>query len=441
MLALVMTVGTGCTGRDIADALVFSIKKHQPQKVILLCSPKTADQTLPFIEEALHSIEVPFQPYTIGNEDNVEFLYNEYLKILRQIAPEEEIAADFTSGTKAMSAALFAAAVTYGVKQVSYITGPRDQTGRVKVSTDVLALHPAQIYARQNLERAAVLFNHGEFEAAAQIAKEYANNHDITPEISRFAQELSILANAYSSWERFCWQDAASKLGNLVNNASKNQTALDICQLKNSAEFCRNVQNDEWSLCRLYDLFSNAKRRFNQGRFDDALSRLYRVCEYLIQYRLFVQYKIKTSSVPRTFLEEKQIPNEFINRLTFSSHHSNNTQTAKIGLRDALELLCRLQDPWAEYLSPLYFENGNFEKQTGKLAKSLDKRNQSWLAHGTQTAQKKDVESLIDILENLLDKILPTEEKRNYEKAVKFIQIPIRPFHHARRDSNPRPAD
>ncbi|MEJ5260707.1 MAG: TIGR02710 family CRISPR-associated CARF protein [Anaerohalosphaeraceae bacterium] len=426
MLTLVMTVGTGRTGRDIAEALVFSIKRHQPQKVILFCSPKTADQTLPFIEEALNSIEVPFQPYTIGNEDNVEFLYNEYLKILRQIAPEEEIAADFTSGTKAMSAALFAAAVTFGVKQVSYITGPRDQTGRVEVSTDVLVLHPAQIYARQNLQRAMLLFNHGEFEAAAHLAEEYTRKVDISEDIQMLARDLVLLAKAYGSWERFCWQSATSELRAAAKDSSELKKMLDVEQIKLSAKFCESVHQNEWSSQRLYDLFANAKRRFKQGRYDDALSRLYRAFEYLLQFRLFTQYNVKTSSVTLEQLEAMNIPEDFIKRLSFSSRRDKEKPSAKLGLYHALELLCRLQDDWAHFLQPLYFKDGDFKKPQGPLAQSLEKRNRSWLAHGTQPAKKEEVQELLKTLETLLmEHILNQEEKQNFPQAVQFIQLPV----------------
>ncbi len=420
MRTLVMTVGTGRDRFDISEALAFSIEQNRPDQVIFLCSGKTAQETLPILKEFIAPKHIAFEHFVIPNEDNVQSLYGDYLKILRTLGQPEQIIVDFTSGTKAMSAAVFAAALVVQAAQVSYITGPRDETGRVIKSTSVESLYPAQIYARQHLQRAMDFFDLGEFAAARQLAAEYRDNQDIDDEIRLLAVDLYGLADAFDKWERFCWQAAASGLGKAAKAKSELRTHIDPKAIKSAGRFCQAVQDGQWSRERLYDLAANARRRYEQGRYDDALSRLYRAFEYMVQVRLKEQYGIETGKVREQELRKLKLPDTFIKNLRFSVHRKNELPTARIGLRDALEILCRILDDWGRKLQPLYFGKDGLEKQNGPLAKALDKRNRSWLAHGTLPAEKDVVKTLLDELFSLLDEFLAPEQVKQFFNATRF---------------------
>jgi hypothetical protein len=113
MSILIMTVGTGRNRQDIAGALLFSVERHLPEKVVFFCSEKTAGQTLHLMEESLRTKGIPFQAVTLPDEDNVQGVYVKYLEHMRQCGSPQDMVIDFTSGTKAMTAALFAAARGY----------------------------------------------------------------------------------------------------------------------------------------------------------------------------------------------------------------------------------------------------------------------------------------------------------------------------------------
>lgn len=420
MRTLVMTVGTGRERDDIAKALLFSVRQHRPDRTVFLCSEKTAQETLPLLEDSLRADGFGYAAHTLPDENDVQALYGHYLEILRALGRPEEIVVDFTSGTKAMSAALFAAAVAVQAGQVSYITGPRDETGRVTESTGVEAFFPAQVYARQQLQRAMDLFDHYEFAAARQLTAEYRRNQDIDDALRLLADELYGLSDAYDKWDRFCWQQAASGLGKAAKSKSELGAHIDTKAIKSASRFCQAVQDGQWSLERLYDLAANAKRRYEQGRFDDALSRLYRAYEYMAQVRLKEQYGIETSKVREQELRKLKLPDIFIEKLRFSARKKSEFPTAKIGLRDALEMLCHLNDDWGRQLQPLFFGEEGFERQNGPLAKALDKRNQSWLAHGTTPAENDNVKKLLDELFGLLDKFLTLDQAEQFFTATQF---------------------
>jgi CRISPR-associated protein (TIGR02710 family) len=418
-----MTVGTGRNRNDIAKALLFSIQQHQPDKTIFLCSSKTAAETLPLLDETLRQANGQYEAKTLPDENDVQALYGHYLGILRTLGQPAEIIADFTSGTKAMSAALFAAAVAVQAGKVSYIIGPRDATGRVTESTGVEAFYPARIYARRQLERAMDLFNHYEFAAARQLAKEYKRNKDIDDALRLLADDLYGLADAFDKWERFCWQPAASGLGKAAKAKSELKGMLDCKQIKEASCFCDTVQKNSWSLERLYDLAANAERRFKQGRFDDALSRLYRAFEYMVQVRLKKQYRIETGKVRKEDLRQLNLPEEFIQKQRFYARKKEQIPVAKVALRDAMEILCRIDEVWGAQLRPLYFGTGSYEHPNGSLNILLDKRNRSWLAHGTTPAKKTDVKDLLDELFRLLDKFLSSEQSEQFRRATQFPKL------------------
>jgi len=45
------------------------------------------------------------------------------------------------------------------------------------------------------------------------------------------------------------------------------------------------------------DILNNARRRMKEGKYDDAMARLYRTVELIAQYRLKMKYEIDTSDV------------------------------------------------------------------------------------------------------------------------------------------------
>ena len=125
---------------------------------------------MPFVEPALQKDGRLYEVCVFEHEDDVQLLYEGYLGKLRRC---RNLVVDFTSGTKAMSAAVFAAAIAVEAATVSYVIGPRDSTGRVTESTDVASLYPQRVLAERQLDRARDLFNRLDFHAAVQLADPY----------------------------------------------------------------------------------------------------------------------------------------------------------------------------------------------------------------------------------------------------------------------------
>jgi len=419
---LVMTVGTGRTRTDIAQALLFSIRAHQPDRVVFLCSEVSRDQTLPEIRKELTLPSEYVEVHTFAEENDVQILYQHYLSCLRRC---DELIVDYTSGTKAMSAALFAAGIALEAGEVSYITGPRDQTGRAVASTAIVAFPPELVLAERQLARARELFNGLDFHACWQLARPLQKNLPKDSGLRRQAKTLGMLGNAYDLWDHFKWSESAHKLGK-ASNPRENLVKVDLNRLEANAAFVREVDQNPYGDQRLVDLLNNASRRLQQGRFDDALARLYRAYEYLLQCRFHSQYGINTSDVALDKILKYPLSHSLANYL--KKRAESKRGKLELGLKDSLHVLAEMGDQLGLRLVELYWKSGTWqpgkkmiEQDAGPLQGWLNQRNASLMAHGTSPAHESTVTDMLAAYENLLREFIPNLD--TLQQAAQLIKL------------------
>ena len=135
---------------------------------------------------------------------------------------------------------------------------------------------------------------------------------------------------------------------------------------------------------RLADLANNAERRTREGKFDDAVGRLYRLTEMLAQYELRMQHKMDTGDVPlKRFSELPDLASKLEKRRA-------NDGKIKVGLQDAYEMLAALGS-----------ELGRQFREAGKLSKLLAARNQSILAHGHVPIERQQAIDMLVAVKDL----------------------------------------
>ena len=115
----------------------------------------------------------------------------------------------------------------------------------------------------------------------------------------------------------------------------------------------------------------NADRRAAQGRYDDAVGRLYRALELLVQVRLLKAYGLETGD-----LDLAKLPAHLR-----SDFHPHGDRKIQIALRRSYDLLSHLDD---DPIGQLY------QQQKGKIIGALEIRNDSLFAHGFQPITDKD---------------------------------------------------
>jgi CRISPR-associated protein (TIGR02710 family) len=208
-----------------------------------------------------------------------------------------EIVADFTGGTKSMSAALTLAALDAGLA-LQLVTGERADLVRVRDRTEqAIAVRTKRIGAAREFERLASGWARFAYQEAAEglarlwddLKAEGLSREELRP-VTR-AKELSA---AFAAWDAFDHKRAAGCLG---NGRYKDLAIAGRSDWRNLAAALVREQNAPWKAMHLRDLWRNAQRCAARGRYDDAVGRLYRLWEGMAQWLLWADFRLDTAVV------------------------------------------------------------------------------------------------------------------------------------------------
>ncbi|MEW6457061.1 MAG: TIGR02710 family CRISPR-associated CARF protein [Acidobacteriota bacterium] len=424
---LIMTLGTG---EGVEHGLAKSIKSLNPDCIIFLASSRSQsllERLKPFVPE----ISSRFQPlHFVRNEDDVEKCAEEAKKIILELVnqgiPIENIDADFTSGTKAMTAGLSIAASSLGVERLVYVTGERDPiTGRVITGTErVLIIYPTKLSIDNKRRQLKLFFNKRLFEAGLALCDEILKSSNL-PDIQKEFLFWESLFETYWYWDRFDHIKANEIIKTLSKeqiqeiqiDISKNKELLNRISMK-LKDFNEKVKSKGKDLTEeektellilkfspelLSDLIINAERRAEEGKYDDAVARLYRVVEMIAQIALAKKGK-DTSN-----LKPEEIPQEL--HPSFPEF-SFSKKAIAVGIERGFQLLKALGDERADqYLKNEYLKN------------LLHSRNNSILAHGIASVGKETYENLKEETLKLANSFIPELEKFHLLEKALFPEI------------------
>ena len=181
----------------------------------------------------------------------------------------------------------------------------------------------------------------------------------VTPEAQGTVLRLRDLSRAFAAWDRFDHLGAQEVLLRYSPALGKwLQPWLPGMRKLATAE------QDKREPLALLDLWHNALRRADQGRFDDAVSRCYRLVEWMGQWLLRKHHGILTSDV-----KLEQIPENLRPGLSPTANGQ-----FEFSLMQAWSLLTELRagTPAADF----------FQASRSELLNHLQWRNNSLLAHG-----------------------------------------------------------
>lgn len=399
--ALVQSVGTGQPGEDITRELLWSVRAISPTFILWVVSSGTR----PHAERMVGELDLRPDRWTIHELtaiDNVEEAYRQCLAAIRDlkargIAPEE-IEVDFTRGTKAMTAGLTLAAVACRCRLLTYVTGHRNASGQVIEGTERQErIEPRRIWADERLRLACDYCRALRFDAALALLDSvkavWLGDYE-----RRLAEGLRMVAKGYGAWDRFEFARATGELAKLaehdVPDLVEFQPERAVLGLLPTLKPDTGLSAD-----RLADLFNNAGRRLAEGRYDDALARLYRLAEMLAQWILQREFTLDTANVDLTL-----VPDTLHDVLAGSRQVTGPIQ---IGLDWDYRLLRAYDHPVGRA-----FAN---DSSIGAL---LKRRNHSLLAHGLLPIPKDEVESLMNKVGDLVRMAAPDFAERR--QALEF---------------------
>lgn len=422
-----MAKGLIATVGGTPQPLIATIVEHKPELVCFLCSQESVEK----IKEIKDGIANQLGEQCIQRDhkvlvedyNDVVHCYEKAQECFRKLKDwgitPEEIVVDYTGGTKSMSVALGLAAVRFGC-MFSYVGGSKrtkEGLGIVVDGTEQVytSINPWSFFAVEEKRRIAEAFNSYQFIAALEATRNLLARPNLDPTLKQFLQIFELLCEGYSAWDRFEHQKAteslkkaASQLESYVELGSRESYRSFLKDVKSNLEWLQRLQRQTHGFkhparSQVFDLIANAKRRIDEGKYDDAVARLYRALEMEGQVCLREDpLRIESASdVPEEKLPEG-LRDEFKRK-----YREEQTGKIKLPLYAVFRLLERAGHPRGK----------RFQEMEKELKKILSARNHSILAHGTTPIQKDTCEEFLRlILEFLGD---------SAEENVVFAKMPI----------------
>lgn len=293
--------------------------------------------------------------------DDLDHIYLDCITAIDTISrrfPDARIAADYTGGTKSMSAGLVMAVVESPGIDLQLVTGSRADLIKVQDGSQFSDKADCeQVRYRRLTEpyrRAWQRYAYSEAVAGLAGLKPPGGLRD---EYTRFRE----LSRAFAEWDNFNHAQALSILKTYAPSLPDH-----LKKYLSTANQLNDNNQDKCDAARLLDLFRNAERRAAQGRYDDAVARIYRLIEWSAQWLLKVQAGIETGDV-----RPEQIPDH----LTLTQNRKGQWQA---GLFNAWQLVKHhTKGPAAAFIT----------EQENTLRSHIEARNASILAHGFKPIQ------------------------------------------------------
>ncbi len=401
-----------CTVGGSPAPIIHSLSIHRPDRVLFICSASSAssvaEQILPALEKvpACRCLSLTDEQDLLSCVRDIRAGLDGTLEAWT-LAKDSALLADFTGGTKVMSASLVMAVMERNV-QFTYIGGTQRSKGGLGTVQDgaerVMHLaNPWQVLAFPLIRELALAFNSCQFAEAERLALDIAGR-GVHPDLF---QTLAGIAKAYALWDGFRPAEALPLL-------TADRKRLQELALPSLASFAMALADSERGLSSLVaemeafsaeaspcpaflrDLAANALRRERQGRFDDAVARLYSLLEKAAQLALRSDFGLDTGN-----LSLDDLPPAF----TAENHvMPGRTGAVQLPLFKSYELLACLGHPLGL----------RFQAEKEALDLLLRARNESLLAHGLRPVTQADCASLKKLVLGFLE--LPEESLAGFPR-------------------------
>ena len=384
MRGLLISVGTGIgdSPESIIHAIKLSIKEKNPERIAFLVSPqskKNAEE----VAKMLNLSENTFSFFEVSDPNDLDMAFSEAKKAINWLnsegIPTEEVISDFTSGTKPMSSAVVLVSFLNNVERLSYVQGKRVKGIVVAGTERIITFSPILTFFEKCISQAKEYLKKYQYEAALKILKFPQTYKEILDEKEgKRVESLISLIRAYNYWDKFNHLYATGEFKKIDFSLFKEFKPTDVKILHIIGNAIKNKKIEKEIIV---DLLANAERRFNEGKYDDCVARLYRALEMLVQWRLKEKFGLDTGDIDLSKVPDKE---------KWYNYKNPRDGKIKLPLYASYELLKSLKDPV-----------GNEIEHIEGL---LSIRNNSILAHGVVPVEEKQSKKFFEDTKNILQK-------------------------------------
>lgn len=358
--------------------------------------------------------DLPERSMEFDADECYEFFESLFRSRFQEGFSAENFIIDFTHGTKAMSAALYAIGMRYRVSDFHYIRRNNDKDGNLIDGETVKNFDASYARGLSVLDQCKTLFKAWQFSAATALL----SIEKPKKTLKQTFEHVKMLADFYSAWDRLDYKTAAENcpvfemplFGFATSSAVQNwikTLAKPIVEPdeKNFEVLPQSVLNEnaETALNMMLDLYANGLRRLEAGQYEDAGIRAYRIAEMMGQYYLF-----KAGYISNHMSSSDSTVHAFAENI-----HLRKNEKADIyppfGRKQVIEFLDYIKHPKVEYLRSID-------------TKIADIRNNSILIHG-YASRVKDIQDLKNIFNSLTEQLrqLSAEEWLSKKNTALFM--------------------
>jgi CRISPR-associated protein (TIGR02710 family) len=372
------------------EPICKAIEECQPEHVFFLCSQPIGNVSGSdsYIPEIRSKCDLRDEQFTIrrvpaDDLDAVTALADRWLREIMVRYDGAQIRVVYTGGTKAMSAGLVFAASFYApdVKLAS-VSGTRRDHVRITSghglkgdAFEFAALRQGERDAQAAWQRHAYADAVASIERARRKIDSQANFHNLS--------QLLEISTALAHWDAFAYGEAHERWKVLPQRfrddfRQHGRAIASLAKLDPGESTPASAEEPTtlWPL-RLYDLGLNAQRRAKEGRYDDAVSRSYRLCEGVAQWLLKTGLRIDADEFP----SERALPNWGI---------GVGSGPLKVPLLRAWEAVVHYRAEMSLSRDKEQAIADFWQSQAGVLKHLLEVRNHSFLAHGYTPIREDD---------------------------------------------------
>lgn len=404
MVVLFMTLGIVRPDRvSLAHNLAFCIKESRARNISLF-GPELSKEMIPLISQSYsEQTGKPMPQYIFKKLDHIDDIHYcfsdiraEYEKLVKEDS-DVDIIMNNNSATKSMTSAMTSLALLTH-RTIYFVDGDRNVEGSIVPGTERImqqTLYP--IYDEMLVERSVQHFNRSQFSYAILEL----NNVCIHEKKEKYRE----LFTAYDMWDRFEHNKAYDLLSKM-KFSGKNEKAFKE-NLGFLHQLLKSNNKTERYLCVLVDLINNAQRRYDDGRYDDAVARLYRAFELIAQVLLLskglddIEDKISFEQLA------PKIKNH--DRLNIYKEYLNGNKVL-VGCGKKYQIL-----------NDIGVENAErWHRDTMSL---LSKRNESILAHGLTPVDNVTAEQFLRRINEFIKKEFQETAKKNGTDIDKMFSI------------------
>ncbi len=294
---LLLTVGFS------PEPLILSITGLRPERVHFLCTRESEKHLDRIIEET--GLRASSYTRDVVERKNGEDVYQCVRRRWSEWGfPRGSVAVDITGGTKAMVGGCATAASFLGL-DLLYIDSEYGWKHRKSLpgsERPVILKNPFEVFGDLEERDALTFFRTHNYQAAQKI---YASLAEKAPNPRPFEAKMK-LAMALHHWDSFEYKKAYKQIKNVEDDRKKFSLSLPelrlgalevLSKLDGDSNFTEFIKQPDHASMLAADLLANSRRRAEQGRYDDAILRVYRVLELTSQHLLLCRHDIDTGNV------------------------------------------------------------------------------------------------------------------------------------------------